>query len=113
MIEIRVHGQHTVYEAVGDLDSESVAQLRSVVMDVIETAAGGHVIDCSGLEFVDSSGVGLLVSMFKQARAFRQPLVLAGLQGQPLETLQMLKIDQTIPGYPNLQEALQALSDGA
>ncbi len=110
-LDIEMRGQTTIYSIAGSLDAACVAQARDLAMDVIATSDGGpQVFDGSGVSFMDSSGLGFLVSMFKQSRSYKRPFALAGLHGQPLETLQYLKIDKVVPNYPDLETALAAVT---
>ncbi len=108
-LEIEIRGQTAVYSIDGALDAECVAHARELAMDVIATSSGPQVFDGSGVTFMDSSGLGFLVSMFKQSRSCGRPFALAGLRGQPLETLKYLKIDRVVPNFADLEAAMAAV----
>lgn len=65
-ISTRSEGVHTIIEVVGELDVHTVARLRERLADLI--AAGNHhlVMDLQGVDFLDSTGLGVLVGGLKR-----------------------------------------------
>lgn len=53
-------------------------------------------LDFNQVTFIDSSGIGALVFLFKRLRTTKHTLRLHGVQGQPLELIQYLRIDKSI-----------------
>jgi anti-sigma B factor antagonist len=52
----------------GKLNMVSAPELRTLVLRVIEEGENRVVVDLSGIEFMDSSGLGALVGCLKSAR---------------------------------------------
>ena len=50
----------------GDVDVYSSAQLREALTDLIDDGPGAIVLDLSGLDFLDSTGLGVLVGAQKR-----------------------------------------------
>jgi anti-anti-sigma factor len=50
-------------EVFGELDQATVPQLRSTVDPVIEAGSGSLLLDLSGCEFIDSSGLAAFVAV--------------------------------------------------
>jgi anti-sigma B factor antagonist len=46
----------------GDIDMATVPALRSALDDAVDDGASRVVLDCRALEFLDSSGIGVLVA---------------------------------------------------
>ena len=68
----------------GEVDVASSPTLRARIAELIDDGADTIVLDLSGLTFVDSSGLGVLVGALKRVRELdRKDLVLVGLQGPP------------------------------
>jgi len=74
-VETAAEGSVTVIRVAGELDAVSGAELRSHVSDALESSDGDVVVDLGRVEFVDSSGLGVLVGGLKrcqqQDRGFR------------------------------------------
>jgi anti-anti-sigma factor len=92
----------------GELDSTTVQTIRSQIQQALETPAKLHAVDASNLTMVDSSGIGMLVFMFKQVHATGIPFALTALSGQPAEMIRFLKIDHHVPVHDDLDQAIKA-----
>jgi anti-anti-sigma factor len=55
------------------------------------------VLDFSSTTFIDSSGIGAIVFLFKRIEKNGQTLALANVQGQPFKLMNLLRVDKTIP----------------
>ncbi|MEN8721078.1 MAG: STAS domain-containing protein [Oceanococcaceae bacterium] len=93
----------------GELDAFEVQTLRESAEQALQQEYDIAVVEGSGLTMLDSSGIGLLVYLFKQASARQRPFALVGLQGQPEEMIRFLKVDRRIPLHPTVEAARQAL----
>lgn len=78
-----------------ELDAFAIESLRD---DFERLGNSGQDIDLdfSHVTFIDSSGIGALVFLFKRLRTTKCSLRLHGVQGQPLELIQYLRIDKSI-----------------
>lgn len=61
----------------GELDTYSAPKLRAALGDVYEAAAKTVVVDLSQLDFIDSTGLGILVGLLKRCRPAGGDLVVA------------------------------------
>jgi len=59
------HGGPEVASVVvrGEIDMATAPQLREMLQELLQAGATRIVIDCRGLEFLDSSGIGVLVAV--------------------------------------------------
>lgn len=80
----------------GSLDALAVETLRPQ-FDALVQDQTDVVINLGQTDFIDSSGIGAIVFLFKRLRALDRNLRLTGVQGQPLELMKHLRIDQSIP----------------
>ncbi|MGO9547391.1 MAG: STAS domain-containing protein [Rhodomicrobium sp.] len=72
------------YDIDGDLDSEYVGLFREQIESLAE-ANEDVVLNVSGVSFIDSSGIGVLVSLHRRLFARGYRLKVSGLRGQPLQ----------------------------
>jgi anti-anti-sigma factor len=70
-------------------------------------------VDLSQLAFVDSSGLGMLVSAFKTIQQAQGKLVLFGLQPYVQKLVTITKLDRVLPIVPTQAEALEQLGASA
>jgi anti-sigma B factor antagonist len=76
----RIVGGVAVVEVGGEIELNNAAQLRAMLVDSDQSDQVGLVIDLSGVTFIDSTGIGVLVGALKRAREHGQSFVLASPQ---------------------------------
>ncbi|WP_394251007.1 STAS domain-containing protein [Vibrio profundi] len=82
----------------GDLDASGSRDAQMDIDDVISNDAHPEVeLDFSQVEFLDSSGVGAIVYMFKRLTERERNMRLENVKGQPLEIMNLLRIGHAIP----------------
>lgn len=86
-----------VIEIDGDMDALMVKQIRSEFEDVVNIDIGDVTLDMSRVEFIDSSGLGALVFLFKRLTASGRGLEIIGVHGQPRDMFAFLRVDQAMP----------------
>jgi anti-sigma B factor antagonist len=67
-VERRLAGGWMVVTAVGEFDLLTAPRLHSVLIEAAVSAPAGIVVDLSGVTFIDSSALGVLVGAFNAAR---------------------------------------------
>jgi len=67
---------HIVMRVSGTLAFEDNKEWRSLAEDMLQTDASRHVLDVSGLEMVDSAGLGMMLAMQQWAEAQGRKLLL-------------------------------------
>lgn len=78
----------------GALDLVSAPQLLPTIDALVEERRARVVVDLSGLELIDSSGVAALVALYKRLRAVGGDVTVAGARDQPLAILRLLRMDR-------------------
>ena len=84
---------HSVIAFEGDLDSAEVQLVRGEVEALIGDGKP-LIFDLSGVEFIDSSGIGLIVHAFRALSAKRAKVAVCGATDQPLELLKATQLDR-------------------
>jgi anti-sigma B factor antagonist len=82
----------------GDLDSVTAPGLRKDVQALIGRRPPRLEVDLSQLQLIDSSGVGMVVSLYKAVRAYGGQITITGLRDQPLAIFRLLKLDRGLLG---------------
>lgn len=68
MIRCHEYPPWTVLEVTGDLDVAGSPDLRQAVVSAVAAGTRLLVLDLSGLDFIDSFGLGVVVGALKRAR---------------------------------------------
>lgn len=88
----------TVLTIEGTLDAVTAPELRPVLDAIVGEKRNPITIDLSSLRLIDSSGVGVLVSLFKRVRANGGEVRIVGLRDQPKAIFRLLRLDRVFPG---------------
>ncbi len=82
----------------GNLDAAGSREAQADIDDVISNYGHQEIeVDFSQVQFLDSSGVGAIVYMFKRLTERERNMRLENVSGQPLEIMQLLRIGHAIP----------------
>ena len=84
----------------GEFDAPGTQSVRNQLEAVVELDQHEHVVlDLSHVIFIDSSGVGAIVFLFKRLKQQNRSLEIIGVQGQPRELFELLRIHKAIPTH--------------
>lgn len=87
-------GEETTLTIEGTLDAVTAAELRTVVESIVADQRKLVTVDLSQLRLIDSSGVGVIVSLFKRAKAYGGEVKIVGLKDQPRAIFRLLRLDR-------------------
>lgn len=87
----------------GDLDGAGAVQLRDGIEQQIALGRGKLILDCSGLTYASSAGIGALVALHRRVNAAGGRVLIAGAVGSVFEIL----------GLMNLGSILELVADTA
>ncbi|MFV2038861.1 MAG: STAS domain-containing protein [Acidimicrobiales bacterium] len=84
MLDVRVasSGAWTVLGVHGEIDMATCPQLRQEIVGQISQGRLHLEIDLSGVDFIDSTGLGVLIGGLKRARAQGGDLRVSGIHGR-------------------------------
>lgn len=82
----------------GEMDALGCTEIRTELEMIADTGFNDNIaLDLSQVSFLDSSGIGLIVFLFKRLKSQSRALQIIGVQGQPQELISMLRIESAIP----------------
>jgi len=96
----------TVIRAIGHLDMLAAPQFKALVASVVMGEHGSVVVDLSGVEFVDSSGIGAIISGLRTSREAGSSFRIANATAQVLAVLELTNVDRILPPYGSVEAAL-------
>ncbi len=80
----------------GDVTSASEGELMAGYTRAIEDGASAIILDFSGLEYMNSGGIGLLVTLLVRAQRGGVRLLASGLSDHYREILALTRLDEAI-----------------
>lgn len=90
-------GDETTLSIEGTLDAVTAPELRGVVDQLVNEQRPSVTLDLSALRLIDSSGVGVIVALFKRIRANGGTVRIQGLRDQPKAIFRLLRLDRVFP----------------
>ncbi len=106
-MEIRVEGKYLIISLRGELDVESSQEMKSEVRKLISSEAPNVVIDLTNVNYVDSSGLGTLIALQKDARFNGGSLSIVGASQQIRRVMKMTNLDKLFELYDKLDEVIK------
>jgi anti-sigma B factor antagonist len=85
-----------VIRPLGRLNMAAAPQLSAMISEVVADGCAHVVIDLSGTEFIDSSGLGALVASLKRCRQAGGDMRLAAPTPQVTTALQLTNLDRVM-----------------
>jgi anti-anti-sigma factor len=84
----------------GDLDMSATFQLEPVLDRVIDSGPRELVLDLGGVDFVDSSGLGLLIATHERARDAGVEMAIASAGPEVQRVLRIAGLEGVLPIRP-------------
>ena len=102
----QTEGGITVVAPTGRLDVAGAPALKDAITEVVKNGPPRVVIDMEGISFVDSTGLGSVISALKQLRGSQGDLRLAAPNQQVRVVLELTTLDRVFPYFATVEEAL-------
>lgn len=91
-------GEKGYIKVEGDLDSEQSGEaLRKAFNNVYDRGKRTVVLDLSGVQIINSYGIGKVLMCYKRLKAENGVLMVKPLQGFVKETFELLMLDKLLP----------------
>jgi anti-anti-sigma factor len=84
------HNDHLIVAIKGRLDARFIQEEREDLDRLLSEVKDVILFDLSRTDFIDSSGIGFLVYIYKRIKPQKLSMAIIGLNGQPKEIVQML-----------------------
>lgn len=96
----KTSGEVTVY-VFGELDEYTASKTKDILDKLIYDNAGSKkfVFDLSGVSFMDSTGIGLLIGRYKKLRQFSIPAYISGATVATEKVIELAGLYSIMPKY--------------
>jgi anti-sigma B factor antagonist len=105
-VNVRQDGARTIVEVEGELDLHTAPTLKSKLTELIDSGHIDLVVDLDGLEFFDSTGLGVLVAAHRKVQELNGSFRLACTQPRVLRVLSITKTTELFSIYASQADAL-------
>lgn len=100
----------------GRIDHQSANPFEAALTPLVADAGARHaplVLDFSGIDYISSVGLRVLMVAAKQMREHQAPFLVAALQGVVAEIFAISRFDRVLTVAPSLEDALARCSPEA
>ncbi|KAB2589734.1 MULTISPECIES: STAS domain-containing protein [Streptomyces] len=106
-VEARTEGRSEVVTPVGELDHHTADLLREPLESAVEQGRSRLVVDCSRLDFCDSTGLNVLLGARLKAEAVGGGVHLAGMLPVVARVFEITGAEAVFTVHATLEEALE------
>jgi anti-sigma B factor antagonist len=107
-LSTRQEGDRTVVAVGGEIDVYTAPKLREHLIDLVSGGTNHLIIDMEGVDFLDSTGLGVLVGGLKRVRSQDGSLHLVCTQDRILKIFRITGLTKVFPIHASVAEALAA-----
>jgi anti-sigma B factor antagonist len=106
------NGVTVVRPAGARVDLQVAGEFRTALLELIERRHHRLVIDLSDVHFVDSSGLGALVSALKTLKLLKSDgdVRLANVQPPVVALLEIIRLHRVFSSYPSVDQAVHSFA---
>jgi len=114
-LTLNVHAEppgFTVIEVGGEIDVYTAPKLRERIVSLVESGSYQLIVDMESVEFLDSTGLGVLVGGLKRVRAHEGFIDLVCTQSRILRIFRITGLNRVFSIYDTVPDAVAAHDPG-
>jgi anti-anti-sigma factor len=107
-VNVDLRGDVVLARVSGEVDLSNVSTVKEQILDAVPNTAIALVLDLSGSDYLDSSGVRLIFELLERLGSRGQKLELVVPDGSFIRrVLMLMEVQQAVPMHSSLAEALR------
>lgn len=108
-IEQTIQGEITILRFLGELELSTCRDVDQRVREILAPRTPKVVLDLKETKYVDSSGLGVLVSLYSHVRRREGKLAIANPNRSVKRLFDLTNVQNFLPIYDSLDEAITAV----
>lgn len=105
-MQIRTNGNTLIVKVTGDMDHHNAGTLRSAIdREIRQKPVKNLVFDLSELDFMDSSGIGLILGRYKRIKELEGNVFIAAARPEVERIINLSGLHKIIPLYDTMEKA--------
>jgi anti-sigma B factor antagonist len=109
-LNTRTVDDRTVVEVGGEIDVYTAPKLREALIELVQGGTFNIVVDMEQVEFLDSTGLGVLVGGLKRVRSHDGSMTLVCTQERLLKIFRITGLTRVFEIHPDVEAAVAATS---
>jgi len=112
-LQINIQGNALIAKPTSEIDHHSAERMRGQIDSAFDNSSCRHIIfDFTGVNFMDSSGIGMIIGRYKNAEKRGGRLALAGMNDEMGRLFHISGLAKIITRTATVDEARESLSTG-
>ena len=107
-LHVSHHGTWTVVSVRGEVDVATVPRLREQLIELVAQGETRLVVDLESVDFLDSTGLGVLIGALKRVRTVGGDLSLVCTHSRILKVLEITGLTRVFEVHPSVEAAVVA-----
>lgn len=95
-----------IIKIAGNLDADSVSLFKKETAKIVDEGCHTLILDCTGMAFVDSMGLGALISLLRKVRTLKGDLKVAGLNKEVKTVFEITRLHRLFDVSADLKSAI-------
>ena len=100
------HETHILIEIGGEVDIFTCQQLKDTLYQVVDKYGKDMVLECSRLNYIDSTGLGVFVAVLKKVKQIERSITITNLKDSILKLFLITNLDSLFNIKHNANSAL-------
>ena len=106
-VTVAPHGRWEVLTVTGEIDMATAPRFRQRLLGVITGGSQNVVIDLSGVDFIDSTGLGVLMGAAKRVRSAGGDIRLVMVGSRLAELIELTRLDRVLDVFDSISAATE------
>jgi anti-sigma B factor antagonist len=104
-LDVRKVGTYSLVDVEGEIDVYTAPKLREKLIELVSEGSYDVVVNLEGVDFLDSTGLGVLVGALKRVKAHDGSLSLVCTQDKILKIFKITGLTKVFPIHNSVEEA--------
>lgn len=100
----KVNGKKAVLKVVGEIDAKTAPPFRAKLDALLAQGVDGLLVDCTGLTYIASAGIGALNATLKSLQEKKGKLALCSLSKEVRDAMDLMFFTKRVSVYTNAAE---------
>lgn len=106
-LSMRKSGEVYIIDVKGEMDLYNAHQLKDLMSKMIEKKIQSFVINMEGVDYIDSTGIGVLISICNTLKKQGLKLAIPGVHGSVKKVIELTKLMGFFPLASSLEDAIR------